>query len=148
VTLFLVRNSSCQDRCASPRNPNSTHNQSVELGKAVRQSFVLLLMQNQSGLNNRRSSFTEFDKRTELDCENRPLYTQIFWKVPNSWKVPKGICTSCSPQEMRVRAFSERDQSESRMRLCSCSICSSCLLLDAWLVSKFISISLSSYCWW
>ena len=59
-------------------------------------------------------------------------------------KVPKGICTSRSPQEVTVRAFSERDQSESRMRLCSCSICSSCLLLDAWLVSKFISTSLSS----
>jgi len=45
-----------------------------------------------------------------------------------------------SQQEVRVRALSERDQSVSRMRFCSCLACSSCLLLDAWLVSKFISI--------
>jgi len=49
-----------------------------------------------------------------------------------------------SQQEVRVRVLSERDQSESRMRFCSCSTCGSCLLLDAWLVSMFISISLSS----
>ena len=46
--------------------------------------------------------------------------------------------------QQEVRVLSERDQSESRMRFCSCSTCSSCLLLDAWLVSMFISISLSS----
>jgi len=33
----------------------------------------------------------------------------------------------------------ERDQSERRMRFCLCSACSSCLLLDAWPVSSFIS---------
>ena len=36
-----------------------------------------------------------------------------------------------SHQEARVRVLSERDQSESRMRFCSCLACSSCLLLDA-----------------
>jgi len=49
---------------APRRDSNSTHNQSVELGKAARQSFVLLLMQNQSGLNNRRRSLVQIDKRT------------------------------------------------------------------------------------
>ena len=53
-----------------------------------------------------------------------------------------------SQQEMRVRVLSERDESESRVRFCSCSACSSCLLLDAWPISMFISISLSSQCWW
>jgi len=75
-------------------NPNSTHNQSVGLGKAARQSFFSLLMQNQSGLNNRRRSLAEVDKRSELDFENRPLYTQIFWKVP------KKSCDLCHIQDV------------------------------------------------
>jgi len=49
---------------------------------AARQSFDLLLMQNQNVLNNRRSSFAEIDKRTELDCENRSLYTQVQLESP------------------------------------------------------------------
>ena len=114
-----------------------------------------------NGLNNRRRSI---DKRSELDCENRPIYTQNS-RVEGvitacrvfkfSRKVPKGICTSClayhmirSWQEVKIRALSERDWSESRARFCSCSVCNSCLLLDAWPVSTFISISLSSQCWW
>jgi len=111
-----------------------------------RQGFVLLLQQNHSGLNYRRSSFAEIDKRTALVCENQPMYTQV------QWKVLKGVCTSChmigSSQEVKIRALSERDWSESRVRFCSCSTCNSYLLLVAWPVSMFINISLSSQCWW
>jgi len=49
-------------------------------------------MQNQSGLNNRDSSFIKIDKRTELDYENRHLYTQVHWKVP------KKSCDLCHVQ--------------------------------------------------
>jgi len=43
---------------------------------AARQSLVLLLNKTKNGLNNRRRSLAEVDKRSELDGENRPIYTQ------------------------------------------------------------------------
>jgi len=66
-------------------------------------------MQNKNGLNNQRSSLAEIDKRTELDCENRPIYTQkshvedvitACRVLKFNWKVPKGICTSCLAYHM------------------------------------------------
>jgi len=57
---------------------------------AARQSFVLLLQQNQSGLNYRRNSLVKVDKRSELDCENQPICTQVFRGIT------EGVCTSCT----------------------------------------------------
>jgi len=49
---------------------------------AARQNFVSVLQQNQSGINYRRRSLVEIDKRTGLVCKNQPIYTQVQWKVP------------------------------------------------------------------
>jgi len=67
-----------ESRRASTTGLNGTHNQSVELGKAASQSSVLLLQQNQSGLNYRRRSLVKVDKRSDLVCKNQPIYTQVF----------------------------------------------------------------------
>ena len=84
VSNWLSFRSEAQAEAAAPKDQQHSQPHRSSFSMAARQSFILLLMQNQSGLNNRRSSFAEIDKRTELDCENRPFYTQIFWKVPNS----------------------------------------------------------------
>jgi len=95
VTLFSVWNSSywgsrCTHRLIQQHSQPNSSSFSLVGGRV---SF-LLLMQNQSGLNNRWSSFAEIDKRTELDCENRPLYTQVHWKVP------KKSCDLCHAQDV------------------------------------------------
>jgi len=83
MTLLSVRNSSCQERPwthSVSKQHSQPNNSSFSL--AARQSFVLLLQQNQSGLNYRRISLVKIDERTELDCENQPFYAQVHWKVP------------------------------------------------------------------
>jgi len=64
LTFFSVRSSSWRwSRCSTKGQQHSQpHHSSFSM--AARQSFVLLLMQNQSGLNNRRSSFAKIEKRT------------------------------------------------------------------------------------
>jgi len=66
-------------------------------------------MQNQSSLNNRRSSFVKVDKRTELDCENRPIYTQksrvegvitACRVLKFIRKVPRKSCDLCHVQDV------------------------------------------------
>jgi len=60
---------------------NSTHIQSVELGKVQGRASFYFWGKTKSGLNHGRSSLTEIDKWSELDCENRSLYTQNFGEV-------------------------------------------------------------------
>jgi len=93
--LSSVRNSSCWEMICVTLSPNSTHNQTVRALAWLqgRVSFYFC-SKTKSGLDYRRSSFAEIDKRTELDCENRPLYTQVHWKVPKKimWFMSRTGC--------------------------------------------------------
>jgi len=106
LTLFLVWSSSCQGQGISIKCLNSTHSRSVELGKLQgRASFYFWW-----------SSFAEIDKRTELDWENQPLYTQIFWKVPNSmestWRYLHFLFATGSESKSNIWTWSEWEQNE------------------------------------
>jgi len=65
VTLFSVRSSSSWGSALytiRPQQHSQPHRSSFSM--AARQSFVLLLMQNQNGLNNGRRPLVKVDKRS------------------------------------------------------------------------------------
>jgi len=73
--------------CELPRTRvriSSTHSIPSEPQNTARQSLNFTSMAKPNyGVDQRRSCQFRVEEWTDLGCQNRPFYTQIFWKTPN-----------------------------------------------------------------
>jgi len=82
VTLFSVRNSSCGGPSCNTGVSQQYSQPIRQARKGWRQSFVLLLQQNHSGLNYRRSSLVKVDKQSGLSLRKPAFLYQDSLESP------------------------------------------------------------------